>query len=91
MLEVVNVETFYGKTQALWDVSLSIGGKEIVALVGANEAGKSTLLNTISGLLSPASGHVEFLGKRIDGLAPDAVVDAILDRIAAAGPRPATP
>jgi branched-chain amino acid transport system ATP-binding protein len=75
MLEVVNVETFYGKTQALWDVCLSVSVKEIVALVGANEAGKTTLLNTISGLLSPASGHVEFLGKRIDGLAPHAIVD----------------
>jgi branched-chain amino acid transport system ATP-binding protein len=70
MLEVSNVNVFYGKSQALRDVSLKVGEGEIVALVGANGAGKTTLLNTISGLLRPASGRVEFLGKRIDRLAP---------------------
>ena len=75
MLEVSNIDTFYGKTQALWDVSLTIDEAEIVALIGANGAGKTTLLNTISGLLRPASGSVEFLGKRIDGLAPHSIVE----------------
>ena len=70
MLEISNLDVFYGKFQALRDVSLKVGEKEIVAMVGANGAGKSTLLNTISGLLRPASGSVEFLGKRIDRLAP---------------------
>ncbi len=70
MLEVSNLNVFYGKSQALRDVSLKVGEGEIVALVGANGAGKTTLLNTISGLLRPASGSVEFLGKRIDRLAP---------------------
>jgi len=70
MLEVSNLDVFYGKSQALRDVSLKVGEGEIVALVGANGAGKTTLLNTISGLLRPASGSVEFLGKRIDRLAP---------------------
>jgi len=74
MLEVSNLNTFYGKVQALWDVSLRIDEAEIVALVGANGAGKTTLLNTISGLLRPASGSVEFLGSRIDGLTPHAIV-----------------
>jgi branched-chain amino acid transport system ATP-binding protein len=75
MLEVSNINTFYGKIQALWEVSLKINEAEIVALVGANGAGKTTLLNTISGLLRPASGSVEFSGKRIDGLKPHAIVE----------------
>ena len=70
MLEVSNLNVFYGKSQALRDVSLKVGEGEIVALVGANGAGKTTLLNTVSGLVRPASGGVEFLGKRIDRLAP---------------------
>jgi len=70
MLEVSNLNVFYGKSQALRDVSLRVDEGEIVALVGANGAGKTTLLNTISGLLRPASGSVEFLGNRIDRLAP---------------------
>jgi branched-chain amino acid transport system ATP-binding protein len=74
MLEVSNLNVFYGKSQALQDVSLKVDEKEIVALVGANGAGKTTLLNTISGLLRPASGSVEFLGKRIDRLAPHRII-----------------
>jgi len=75
MLEVSNLDTFYGKAQALWDVSLRVDEGEIVALIGANGAGKTTLLNAISGLLRPASGSVEFLGRRIDGLTPHAIVE----------------
>jgi len=74
MLEISNLDVFYGKFQALQDISLKVNEKEIVALVGANGAGKTTLLNTISGLLHPASGNVDFLGKRIDGLAPHNIV-----------------
>jgi branched-chain amino acid transport system ATP-binding protein len=74
MLEVSKLNVFYGKSQALRDVSLKIEEKEIVALVGANGAGKTTLLNAVSGLLRPASGSVEFLGKRIDRLAPHKIM-----------------
>jgi len=74
MLEVSNLDVFYGKSQALRDVSLKVNEWEIVALVGTNGAGKTTVLNTISGVLRPASGHVEFLGKRIDRLAPNTIV-----------------
>jgi len=74
MLEVSNLNVFYGKSQALRNVSLRVDEKEIVALVGANGAGKTTLLNTVSGLLRPASGGVEFLGKRIDRLAPHKIM-----------------
>jgi len=70
MLEVSNLDVFYGKSQALRGVSLRVNEGEIVALVGANGAGKTTLLNAVSGLLRPASGSVEFLGRRIDRLAP---------------------
>jgi branched-chain amino acid transport system ATP-binding protein len=75
MLEVGSIDIFYGKTQALWNVSLRVDEKEIVSLIGANEAGKTTLLNTISGFLRPASGSVKFLGKRIDGLTPYSIVE----------------
>ena len=74
MLEVSNLDVFYGKSQALRDVSLRVDEGEIVALVGANGAGKTTLLNTISGLVRPTSGSVEFLGQRIDKLAPYKIV-----------------
>ena len=81
MLEVSNIDTFYGKIQALWGVSLEIDESEIVALIGANGAGKTTLLNTISGLLRPASGSIEFLGKRIDGLISHAIVELGMSHI----------
>lgn len=68
MLEVNAVNTFYGKIRALWDVSLRVDEKEIVALVGANGAGKTTMLNTISGMIHPTSGSVQFCGQRIDRL-----------------------
>jgi branched-chain amino acid transport system ATP-binding protein len=85
MLEICNLNTFYGKVQALWDVSLRIDEAEIFALIGSNGAGKTTLLNTISGLLRPASGSVEFLGKRIDGLAPNTIVELGLSHIPEGG------
>jgi branched-chain amino acid transport system ATP-binding protein len=81
MLEICNLNTFYGKVQALWDVSLKINEGEIVALVGANTAGKSTLLNTISGLIHPASGSVEFLGKEMVGLPPHVIAELGLSHI----------
>jgi len=89
MLEVSNLDAFYGKTQAIWGISLRIDEKEIVALVGANAAGKTTLLNTISGFLRPASGSVEFLGRRIDGLAPHSIVELGISHVLEGG-RPFT-
>ena len=53
MLEICNLNTFYGKVQALWDISLRIDEAEIFALIGSNGAGKTTLLNAISGLVRP--------------------------------------
>jgi branched-chain amino acid transport system ATP-binding protein len=85
MLEVNNVDTFYGKTQAIWGVSLRVDEKEIVALVGANAAGKTTLLNTISGFQRPASGSVKFLDKRIDGLTPHSIVERGISHVLEGG------
>jgi branched-chain amino acid transport system ATP-binding protein len=75
MLKVSNINTFYGKLQALWDVSFQVNEREIVALVGANGAGKTTILNTIFNLLHPASGTVEFLGRRIDRMPSYRIVE----------------
>ncbi len=85
MLQADSISTFYGKIQALWEVSLRIEEKEIVALIGANGAGKTTLLNTLSGTLRPASGKATFLGKRIDGLAPHAIVELGISHIPEGG------
>jgi branched-chain amino acid transport system ATP-binding protein len=85
MLEVSNIDTFYGKLQSLWSVSLSVDEKEIAALIGANGAGKTTLLNTISGSLRPASGHATFLGRRIDGLPPHAIAELGISHVPEGG------
>jgi branched-chain amino acid transport system ATP-binding protein len=81
MLEINNLDTFYGNVQALWDVSLKIDEGEIVALVGANGAGKSTLLKTVSGVVHPVSGNIQFLGKRINELPPHAIVEMGISHI----------
>ena len=65
LLQVNNIDVFYGTLQVLWDVSLEVRSGEIVAVAGANGAGKTTLLKTISGLLHPAKGSIEFAGKDI--------------------------
>jgi len=65
MLNVNRLSLFYGKIQVLWDVSLSVAEKEMVAVIGSNASGKTSLLNTISGLLTPSSGTVEFLGRAL--------------------------
>jgi len=75
MLKVSNLNIFYGKLQALWDVSFHVTENEIVALIGANGAGKTTILNAISSLLNPSSGSIEFLGMRIDQLPPYRIVE----------------
>jgi len=65
MLNVNRLSLFYGKIQVLWDVSLTVAEKEMVAVIGSNASGKTSLLNTISGLLAPSSGTVEFLGRAL--------------------------
>src|SRR3990167_7798149 len=74
MLKLSHIYTAYGNIEALKDVSIDISQGGIAAIIGANGAGKSTMLNTISAVLFPKKGEIEFLGKRIDGLPTDAVV-----------------
>ena len=73
-LKVENVSYAYGGLVALKDVSLTVGEKEVVCLLGMNGAGKSTLLNLISALLRPQSGRIWWDGKPIDRLSPPRVV-----------------
>jgi len=74
MLKVSGIDVFYGDLQVLWDVSFEVRDKEILVLVGANGAGKSTTLKTISGLLKPRKGTIAFDGVRLDQLSPDKVI-----------------
>jgi branched-chain amino acid transport system ATP-binding protein len=74
LLEIENINTYYGNIHALRDVSLHVGEGEIVAVIGANGAGKTTLLNTISGVLHSRTGEVLFEGQSIGKLSPDKVV-----------------
>jgi branched-chain amino acid transport system ATP-binding protein len=76
MLEIKNIETFYGNMTILKGISVAIREKEIIAILGANGAGKSTLLNTIVGIVHPRRGSVEFLGRRIDRWSPNRIVKA---------------
>lgn len=73
MLRLTNVSAFYGKVEALKQISLEVGEGEIVTIIGANGAGKTTTLRTISCLMNSA-GKVEFMGKRIDRTAPEKIV-----------------
>jgi branched-chain amino acid transport system ATP-binding protein len=74
LLEVDNLDVFYGAIHALKGLSLSVDEGEVVTLIGANGAGKSTTLKTISGLLRPRSGTIRFAGQEISRTPPDQVV-----------------
>ncbi len=74
MLKIENIKTFYGNIQALHDVSIEVKEGEIITLIGANGAGKSTTLMSISGIEPPRSGKIFFEGKEITGMAPDKIV-----------------
>lgn len=74
VLTVEKVSAAYDDIRVLWDISFIVRPDELVALVGSNGAGKTTLLKTISGLLPPMSGEVQFKGEPITGLSPDDIV-----------------
>jgi branched-chain amino acid transport system ATP-binding protein len=74
ILQVSDVHTYYGNIHALKGLSLSVGRGEVVTLIGNNGAGKTSMLNTISGLLKPKEGEITFEDKRIDGISPHQIV-----------------
>lgn len=75
MLEVKNINVSYGLVRVLWDVSLTVREGEMVATVGSNGAGKTTMLKTISGLLRPSSGSIQFNGERLDQVPSYSVIE----------------
>ena len=75
MLKVEHIDVSYGDLQVLWDVSFEVRQGEIVVLLGANGAGKSTTLKTISSLLSPGPGAITLQGRRLDTVSPDKVIE----------------
>ena len=74
MLRIRNLQTYYGRIRVLDNVSLSVKPGEVVTLIGANGAGKSTILNCISRLIPCREGEIFFQGQRINGETPEAVV-----------------
>jgi branched-chain amino acid transport system ATP-binding protein len=74
MLELKNVQTFYGNIQALKDVSIDVSEGEIITLIGANGAGKSTTLMSICGVVPPRVGEIHFMGQPIHETSPDKIV-----------------
>lgn len=75
MLKLSDIHVGYGDVKVIEDVSLEVREQEIVNIVGANGAGKTTIMNTISGLLHPWVGIIEFQGKRIDGMPSYRIVE----------------
>ena len=75
LLEVNNIHVYYGSIHAVKDVSFHVDTGEIVTLIGSNGAGKSSVLNTVSGLLHPRSGSISFEGLDLKGVAPHKIVE----------------
>jgi branched-chain amino acid transport system ATP-binding protein len=73
MIRLNNIDVFYGKSKALHGVSLSVEDGEVVALIGANGAGKTTVLKAISGLIPYAAGEITFRGQSLKGLKPEVI------------------
>ena len=82
ILEIENLDLFYGDAQALDGVSLTVGEGELVAIVGANGAGKSSLIRTIAGIETARSGRIRFKGNDITGLPSYTVCDLGIGQVA---------
>ncbi|MDP6278482.1 MAG: ABC transporter ATP-binding protein, partial [Nitrospinota bacterium] len=81
MLKLDGVSCGYGNVQVLWDISLEVRDREIVTIIGPNGAGKTTILRTISGLMKPSAGTIEFDGKVISGVPAHKIVDMGISQI----------
>jgi len=82
LVSVEGLDLYYGDAQALAGVSLEVPQGEIVAIVGANGAGKSSLIRTIAGIERPRAGRISFKGVRIDGLPPHRICDLGVGQVA---------
>jgi branched-chain amino acid transport system ATP-binding protein len=78
---VKDIDVYYGDYQVLHGLTFSIGKGEVVSLVGSNASGKTTLINTLSGILKPKRGEIEFQGKRLDQMETHQIVEAGLIQI----------
>ena len=81
MLEITNIEAGYGNIAVLKNISISIKRGEIITLIGAKGAGKSTILMTISGILACRSGEIVYQGERINGYKPDKIVQLGISQV----------
>ena len=81
MLKVENLSVHYGMIQAVRDVSFEVNEGEVVSLIGANGAGKTTILRTISGLVRPSAGKIEFVGNEIPKVPAQKIVAAGLSQV----------
>ncbi|MDD7146861.1 MAG: ATP-binding cassette domain-containing protein, partial [Lachnospiraceae bacterium] len=81
MLTINDINVFYGAIHAIKGVSLEVNEGEIVTLIGANGAGKSTILRTISGLLKPKTGSIQFVGQEIAGMPAHEIVKTGISQV----------
>ena len=81
MLKVEDINVYYGAIHAIKGISLEVNEGEIVTLIGANGAGKSTILRTISGLLKPKTGKIDFVGQNIAGVAAQHIVKSGISQV----------
>lgn len=81
MLKVNHLNVYYGAIHALHDISFQVESGEIVTLIGANGAGKTTALHCISGLITPKTGSVQFMGQTLQGISPHRIVEMGLAQV----------
>jgi branched-chain amino acid transport system ATP-binding protein len=75
LLDIQNIDVYYGDVQVIFDLSLNVAKGEVVSIIGGNGAGKSTLLRTISGLMAPRNGQIHFQGAPVQAKPPEEIVD----------------